>query len=135
MTNQSQKIEKADTFNVFSKDFLSRINQETNLQDAVQLIRTEACRVLKAEMASIFLLDREQCELWFPLPEKGKLLRLDARLGIAGACVSSEEMLNVKDVQSDPRFFSGIDATTKHQTQTLLALPLRPEKCSGSLRR
>ncbi|MGV7228470.1 MAG: sigma 54-interacting transcriptional regulator [Nitrospirales bacterium] len=125
MANQSQKIEKAYTFEALSEDFLSCINQETNLQAALELIRTEACRVLKAKMASIFLLDREQCELWFPLAEKGKLLRLDARLGIAGACVSSEEVLNVKDVQSDPRFFSGIDITTEHQTETLLALPLR----------
>ncbi len=125
MTNQSQKNEKAYTFEALSEDFLSRINQETNLQALVQLIRTEARRVLKAEMASIFLLDREQCELWFPLPEEGKFLRMDARLGIAGACVSSEEVLNVKDVQSDLRFYSGIDSTTEHHTQTLLALPLR----------
>ena len=119
MTNQSQKNEKAYTFEALSEDFLSRINQETNLQALVQLIRTEARRVLKAEMASIILLDREQCELWFPLPENGKFLRMDARLGIAGACVSSEEVLNVKDVQSDLRFFSGIDSTTEHHTQTL----------------
>jgi Nif-specific regulatory protein len=125
MTSQSPKLDKAHTLEAFSKGFLSRINQETNLQAVVQLIRMEACRVLKAEMASIFLLDREQGELWFPLPEKGRLLRLDARLGIAGACVSTEEVLNVKDVQLDPRFFSGIDITTKHQTRTLLALPVR----------
>ncbi len=107
------------------ESFLVRIDQETNLPALFQLIREEASRVLKAEMASIFLLDREQCELWFPLPENGRVLRLDARLGIAGACAAAGELINVKDVQSDPRFFSGIDIATKRQTRTLLALPVR----------
>ena len=81
--------------------------------------------MLQAEKASVFLLDREQCELWFPLPENGRVLRLDARLGIAGACVAGGEMLNVTDVQLDSRFFPGIDLGTKRQTRTLLALPVR----------
>lgn len=108
--------------------FLVRLNQETHLPALLQLIREGACRLLQTEMASVFLLDREQCELWFPLPENGRVLRLDARLGIAGACVTTGDRLNIKDVQSDPRFFSGIDLATKRQTRTLLALPVRDEK-------
>jgi Nif-specific regulatory protein len=104
---------------------LRRINEEADLSALLQLIREEACRVLQAEKASVFLLDREQCELWFPLPENGQVLRLDARLGIAGACAATGEAMNVKDVQSDPRFFSGIDVATRGRTQTLLALPVR----------
>ena len=125
MTNQAPKLEKNQTWDLFSKDFLARINQEADLQTIVGMIRTEACRLLKAEKASIFLWDQEENELWFPLPEDGKVLRLDARLGIAGDCVSSEEIQNVKDVQSDSRFFSGIDLSTKQETRTLLAVPLR----------
>ena len=105
--------------------FLARLNQENNCRAFLELIRDEACRRLEAEMASVFLWDHEKQELWFPLPEDGKYLRLDARLGIAGACVSSGEIINVKDVQSDDRFFSGIDLHTKRRTRTLLAVPLR----------
>ncbi len=124
MPNTSHNVDPPQALEAFSSAFLSHINQETNLQAAIQSIRTEACKVLKAEMASIFLLDREHRELWFPLLENGQILRLDARLGIAGACVASEEVLNIKDAQADARFFSGIDTTTKHKTQTIVAVPL-----------
>ncbi len=80
---------------------------------------------MEAEVASVFLLDAERQELWFPLQENGKMLRLDARLGIAGNCLETGEILNVQDVQSDDRFFSGIDLHTKRRTRTLLAIPLR----------
>ena len=108
-----------------SSPFLIRLNQETSCKAFFQLIREEACRRLDAEMASVFLLDRAQQELWFPLKEDGQLLRLDARLGIAGHCVATGDIINVKDVQSDDRFFSGIDLHTKRRTRTLLAVPLR----------
>ncbi|MDH5587557.1 MAG: sigma-54-dependent Fis family transcriptional regulator, partial [Nitrospirota bacterium] len=105
--------------------FLIRLTQETNCRVFFQLIRDEACRRLDAEMASVFLLDQARQELWFPLQEDGQLLRLDARLGIAGHCASTGVIINVTDVQSDERFFSGIDLHTKRRTRTLLAVPLR----------
>ena len=125
MASRAQKHANASPSVPLPDGFLRRINEETDLSALLQLIREEASRLLEAEKASIFLLDREQCELWFPLPENGRVLRLDARLGIAGACVATGEVLNVKDVQSDSRFFSGIDLATKRQTRTLLALPVR----------
>lgn len=108
-----------------ASSFFIRINEETNCRTFLQLIRDEACRRLDAELASVFLLDQKKHELWFPLPEDGQYLRLDARLGLAGICVSTGEIVNVSDVQSDDRFFSGIDLNTKRRTRTLLAVPLR----------
>jgi Nif-specific regulatory protein len=125
MASRSTQQAKSSSSVPLPEVFRSRINEETDLPALLKLIREEASRLLQAEKASVFLLDQEQCELWFPLPENGRVLRLDARLGIAGACVATGEMLNVKDVQSDSRFFSGIDLATKRKTQTLLALPVR----------
>ena len=105
--------------------FLLRLNQETDCRAFFQLIRNEACQRLDTELASVFLLDTEQQELWFPLQENGQMLRLDARLGLAGNCIATGEVLNVSDVQSDDRFFTGIDLHTKRRTRTLLAVPLR----------
>ncbi len=109
----------------YSSSFLIRLNQETRCKDFFQLIKDEGSRRLEAEMASVFLLDQAQQELWFPLKEDGQILRLDARLGIAGHCVSTGNVINVQDVQSDDRFFSGIDLHTKRRTRTLLAVPMR----------
>jgi len=105
--------------------FLVHLNQETDCNAFFQLIRNEACQRLEAEVASVFLLDKERQELWFPLQENGQMLRLDARLGIAGNCITTGDVFNVQDVQSDSRFFSGIDLHTKRRTRTLLAVPLR----------
>ena len=107
--------------------FLLSLNHAMGCHEFFKLIRDEARRRLETEMASVFLLDRERKELWFPLPEDGRLLRLDARLGIAGYCVSTGQTLNIRDAQSDDRFFSGIDLHTKRRTHTLLALPLQTE--------
>src|SRR5690606_10228847 len=57
----------------------------------------------------------------------GRLLRFDSRLGIAGACVATGELHNVKEAPADSRFFSGIDLVPQRQTRTILALPVRDE--------
>jgi len=125
MPHKARKIDRFSGPKLSASLFLIRLNQETSCRAFFQLIRSEACRRLKAEMASIFLWEQARQELWFPLQEDGQTLRLDARLGIAGHCVSTGDIINVKDVQSDDRFFSGIDLDTKRRTRTLLAVPLR----------
>lgn len=125
MPNRTRNVERMSGSKIPSSPFLIRLNQETSCSTFFQLIRDEACQRLEAEMASVFLLDTERQELWFPLRENGQMLRLDARLGIAGNCVATGEILNVPDVQSDSRFFSGIDLNTRRRTRTLLAVPLR----------
>ena len=122
------RVKKMDNISGPKRDasrFQDCLNQETNCTSFFQCIRDEARRRLDAEVASVFLLDKDRQELWFPLQEEGRLLRLDARLGLAGHCVSTGQTLNVKDVQSDDRFFSGIDLSTKRRTRSLLAIPLR----------
>ena len=125
MPSQSSNRDVLSRAKLPSSQFLQRLNQETNCSAFFQLVREEACRRMEAEVASVFLLDAERHELWFPLQENGQMLRLDARLGIAGNCVETGEILNVKDVQADDRFFSGIDLHTRRKTRTLLAIPLR----------
>jgi len=91
----------------------------------LHLLAAEASRLMEAERASIFLLDRERNELW-PTVALGSadILRFDARLGIAGAVVMSGQLINALDAQSDPRFYPGMDAHTGYHTRNLLAAPL-----------
>jgi Nif-specific regulatory protein len=89
------------------------------------LLAREASRLMEAERASIFLLDREQRELWSTVAlGRAEVLRFDARLGIAGAAATSGQLINVPDAKSDPRFHPGIDAQTGYHTRNLLAAPL-----------
>ncbi len=107
-----------------SQDLRLRINEEHDLSRLIALVSKEGSRLLNAEGIAILFYDRERCELWSPVKIEGQLLRLDARLGIAGSCVDSGEVINVTNAQHDQRFYAGIDAKTKHRTRSLLAVPL-----------
>lgn len=103
-----------------------RLNAERDLEKLLTLIAREAARLLDAEMASLFLLDKERHELWSKISfDAGETLRFDAEQGIAGEALRSGQMVRVNDVSRDGRFFEGVDFSTGHRTRSLLALPLR----------
>jgi Nif-specific regulatory protein len=103
-----------------------QMNSARNLLPLLDLIAREATRLVEADRASIFLLDREKQELWSTVA-LGSLetLRFDARLGIAGAVIETGELVNVDEAHHHPRFYPGIDAHTGYRTHSLLAVPLR----------
>ena len=88
------------------------------------LITREAKELLQADRVSIFLLDRENCELWSAITEEGQMMRFDARLGIAGAAAMSGQAINVADAYEHPLFYKEVDAETGYRTRSLLAVPL-----------
>ena len=103
-----------------------RLNAERNLDSLLRLIAREAARLLDAELASLFLLDRERNELWSKVSlDAQEPLRFDASQGIAGEALRTGQTIRVDDVSRDQRFFAGVDFRTGHRTQSLLALPLK----------
>jgi Nif-specific regulatory protein len=103
-----------------------RINSERDLGALLDLIAREAIKLVDCERASIFLLDRERNELWSKVAlGSDEILRFDASSGIAGAAVTSGEIVNVLDAYSDPRFYTDIDSKTGYRTRTILVAPLR----------
>ncbi|MBX3025775.1 sigma 54-interacting transcriptional regulator [bacterium] len=92
------------------------------------------CReVFDAMGASVLLLDADTNELYFPFVAEddptvlARLLelRFPADRGIAGWVLSHGSAVRVDDVQSDARFFTGIDHATGFTTRALLCAPLR----------
>ncbi|MBI3635557.1 MAG: sigma 54-interacting transcriptional regulator [Candidatus Rokubacteria bacterium] len=107
-----------------------RLAQQMNaVQDRaalLDLIAREARRVMDADRASIFLLDRERHELWSQVAlGSAERLVFDAGSGIAGAVLASGRAISVADVSADPRFYADIDAHTGYRTHNVLAMPLR----------
>jgi Nif-specific regulatory protein len=91
----------------------------------LELITIETKALLKADRVSIFLLDREKCELWSVISQEKKIMRFDARLGIAGSVAMTGQTINVADVYEHPLFYKEVDLQTGYRTRTLLAVPLR----------
>ncbi len=108
--------------------FAARID----LEELFPFVVTKCREVFDAMGASVLLLDAETSELYFPFVAEedpailARLLelRFPADRGIAGWVLSSGKAVRIDDVQSHPRFFSGIDADTGFTTRTLLCAPL-----------
>src|SRR6266851_1405809 len=103
-----------------------QMNSERDLSALLDLVAREATRLLDAERASIFLLDKEAMELWSKVAlGSDEIIRFDARKGIAGAAALTGKIVNVSDPYNDSRFNPAIDAQTGYRTRNLLAMPLQ----------
>jgi Nif-specific regulatory protein len=103
-----------------------QMNSVRDLGALLDLVAREATRLLDADRASIFLLDREKMELWSKVAlGSDEILRFDARKGIAGAATLTGKVVNVSDAYNDSRFNPGIDNQTGYRTRNLLAVPLQ----------
>jgi Nif-specific regulatory protein len=83
---------------------------------------------LNADRVSIFFFDREKCELWSILSQEKKIMRLDARLGVAGHVATTGKSINIADAYDHPLFYKDVDLETGYRTRTLLAVPLKNSK-------
>jgi len=101
-----------------------RMSAMTDLASLQALITSDTKDLLDAERVSVFLFDRENCELWSAISQEGKIMRFDARLGIAGAVAMSGQPINVADAYEHPLFYKEVDIETGFRTRTLLAVPL-----------
>jgi Nif-specific regulatory protein len=101
-----------------------RMRAQVDLASLRALIIREAKALLQAERVSIFLFDRDRCELWSAISQEGEVIRFDARLGIAGAVAMSGETIHVADAYEHPLFYKEVDAETGYHTRSLLAVPL-----------
>src|SRR5574341_906225 len=106
-------------------EICQKMNAERSLAALLNLIAREATRLMEADRASIFLLDREKLELWSIVTLNGEQIRFDARLGITGAAAMTSQTINVEDAYEDPRFYKKIDARTGYRTRSMLIVPLR----------
>ena len=101
-----------------------RMRASANLSALQALITREAKELLQADRVSVFLFDRDNCELWSAISQEGKIMRFDARLGIAGAVAMSNQTINVADAYEHPLFYKEVDIQTGYRTRTLLAVPI-----------
>ena len=102
--------------------------QMTSVRDVPtlqELIVKEAKTLMGVDRVSIFLFDRERCELWSVISQEKKIMRLDARLGIAGKVALTGDTINVADAYDHPLFYKDMDLQTGYRTRTLLAVALR----------
>jgi Nif-specific regulatory protein len=94
-------------------------------QSALTEVANEIKSRLQADRVSVFIFDRERCELWSIVSQETQTLCLDARLGIAGHAARTGEVVNVPDAYQHPLFYKEVDLETGYRTRNLLAVPLK----------
>ncbi|GAB4386355.1 MAG: hypothetical protein Kow00121_52800 [Elainellaceae cyanobacterium] len=106
----------------------SYLGQSLDLEKTLQVVMEEARDLMQADRSTLFLLDREQDELWSKVAKAdGKTMmeiRMPAKRGIAGYVASTRKTLNITSAYEDPRFDPTIDLQTGYRTRNILCMPV-----------
>jgi phosphoserine phosphatase len=87
-------------------------------------VTAAAQRVLRAERASVWLLDADARELVVRVADDISDIRIPVDTGLVGACARDRLLINVPDCYADPRFDPSTDRRTGFRTRCSLTLPL-----------
>ncbi|MCK4308823.1 MAG: GAF domain-containing protein, partial [Candidatus Atribacteria bacterium] len=122
---------------ILQLDALNNISLEltrtTDLDVLLNKIIKYTAIIVKAEAASILLLDKEKNELYFKasLGKKSKEIKkckVKFGEGIAGWVAEKGKTLIVDDVAKDTRWNKNLDSAIKFKTKSLICVPLILEK-------
>jgi serine/threonine-protein kinase len=103
-----------------------RLLAAPNLDQRLRILGEAAARLVNAERATIFLIDKPRGELWskLALGEDVSEIRLPIGSGIAGSVAQTGQVINLSDPYSDPRFNPEVDRRTGFTTHNLLTMPM-----------
>lgn len=111
----------------------SIISSTFDIRELMSLVMEKAKEILHAEACSILLYNKNTNKLEFEVAICGedstseilkKKITLDMGQGIAGWVAQNQEILVIKDVKKDKRFFHDADKMTGFETKSLIAAPL-----------
>jgi signal transduction histidine kinase len=100
---------------------------EVDLDRILERIARTSCDLLRAERATIYVIDLDRAELWSRVMTGSELseirLPLDGR-SIAATVARTGETMVLEDAYADPRFNPDIDSRTGYRTRTMLVVPV-----------
>ena len=99
---------------------------ESMLEQALEAFTLKIGQFLRAEKASLWLLDEDRGELWSKVfGGERHTARVPKDTGIVGRVFETGQLLNVRDAYAEPLFNRGVDEETGFRTRNILAVPLR----------
>lgn len=107
---------------------IQTLGKSLDLETTLQSVMDQARKLMQADRSTLFLLRRENNELWSKVTAAdGKTMleiRIPANRGIAGYVASTGQPLNIPDAYKDPRFDPSTDKRTGYITRNILCLPV-----------
>jgi diguanylate cyclase (GGDEF)-like protein len=113
------------------------LTSSLQLDQVLRTIMEKITEVLQPDTWSLLLMDINKNELYFQIATgKGSDALKDVRIkvgqGLAGWVAKSGQAVVVPDTTKDERFFSQVDETTRTETRSIVAVPVRfRDQCLG----
>src|ERR1700722_3869423 len=113
------------------------LTSSLHLDQVLLTIMDKINEVLRPDTWSLLLMDVDRNELYFQIAtgkgaESLKDVRIKVGQGLAGWVAQTGKAVVVPDTSKDSRFFGQVDAKTKMETQSIVAVPVRfREQCLG----
>ena len=115
-----------------AEEFLRVIDMSTDegfesmLEQVLEAFTLKIGQLLRAEKASLWLLDEDRDELWSKvLGGDPYTARVPKGSGIVGRVFETGRLLNVPEAYAEPLFNRAVDEETGFRTRNILAVPLR----------
>ncbi len=102
------------------------LSMERKIDKLLPVIMTGLSKVLEADRSTLFLVPWDQLTLWTRFAEglDGESISLDLKMGLAGVCALTKEIVNIANAYEDPRFNRETDSVTGFRTESVLCAPL-----------
>jgi len=124
-----KKCLKMETINKFKLliEFGKKVSAQRNIEKLLSLLTEEACHILEAERATVFILDKDEKKLWslVGVGLRSQKIEIPHDKGIAGFVAQKGISLNIPDAYKDDRFNKEVDKKTGFITKTILAVPMK----------
>jgi diguanylate cyclase (GGDEF)-like protein len=130
---ESREAGEVAVFQELGKALVSSLQ----LDQVLRTIMEKIDEFLRPDHWSLLLLDEAKQELYFELAvgkasQALKDVRIKLGQGIAGWVAQHSEVLIVPDTSKDTQFFGKVDETTKMETRSIVAVPVRfRDNCLG----
>lgn len=106
------------------------VNSTVKIDEVLRNVVEVATNLTESDRGTLYLIDSEKNELWslVAIGSETKEIRLKVGEGLAGYVAQSGEVINIKDVKTDPRFRADFDKSSGYQTKNMLCYPIKNNK-------
>eukprot|EP00002_Diphylleia_rotans_P002172 TRINITY_DN11342_c0_g1_i1.p1 TRINITY_DN11342_c0_g1~~TRINITY_DN11342_c0_g1_i1.p1 ORF type:complete len:1723 (+),score=337.99 TRINITY_DN11342_c0_g1_i1:146-5314(+) len=128
LNEQIRKLENTIGNNELLLSTARHIYDTMDPEEVTRKIMHKAQQIVNADRCALFLIDREQGELYTTVAAglaKGGVLRFPMTEGLAGHVATTGASLNIEDAHEDKRFNRDIDKKTGYRTKSLLCMPIK----------
>lgn len=105
-------------------EYAARVNNERNLDAALAILRDMGREMVAADRCTLWLLDKENQQLWTKVAHGVPEIRTPSGAGLVGHAVSTGQAIFIDDAYQDPRFNQEVDKKTGYRTKAILVIPI-----------